>query len=163
MIKAILLAFLTSLSVFSAGAFEPLPDYSQKYDPHRDVFEDANAAIKLAAQTQRRILIELGGNWCSWCHVLDKFFKDNPALNKELHETFVVFKVNVSEANDNHKFLKVFPEASGYPHMYVTESNGTILRSVDTAIFLVNGSYSIERFEMFFKRWSIKVKEEHEK
>ena len=64
-----------------------------------------------------------------------------------------MLKVNVSDENDNSEFLKAFPKPLGYPHMYVTEKNGSVLWSKDTADFLVNGSYSRDRFNTFFDRW----------
>ena len=48
-----------------------LPAYSQGYDPARDPFSDGRAALRLAMETRRKVLIEVGGDWCSWCHVLD--------------------------------------------------------------------------------------------
>lgn len=147
-----LLFFISLQSAFSAE----LPQYSISYDPSRDAFQDGRDAIKLAKNTNRRILIELGGDWCKWCHLLDRFFNKHPDVKAQLHQTFVLLKVNVSEENDNAEFLKVFPASLGYPHMYVTESNGKLLLSKDTAEFLVKHKYSVQRFKEFFKRWKIK-------
>ncbi len=132
-----------------------LPEYSTTYDPSRDAFKDGAAAIELATRTSRRILIELGGDWCKWCHEMDAFFDQNPDIKQQLHETFVMLKVNVSDSNDNADFLKAFPKPLGYPHMYVAEYNGKVLWSQDTADFLNNGKYSRDTFMDFFKRWRI--------
>lgn len=133
-----------------------LPAYSTQYDPGRDAFKDGAAAVKLATETNRRILIELGGNWCKWCHIMDDFFDKNSDLKQQLHETFVMLKVNVSDENSNAEFLKSFPRPLGYPHMYVSEHNGSVLYSKDTAEFVQNGDYSRENFIAFFERWNIK-------
>ncbi len=135
-----------------------LPDYSVHYDPKRDAFQDGRDAIRLAKETNRRILIEVGGDWCKWCHLLDRFLNKNPDVKKQLHQTFVFLKVNVSDENENIDFLKVFPQPLGYPHMYVTQSNGKLLVSKDTAQLQVNHKYSVKRFKAFFKRWAIKKK-----
>ncbi len=148
----ILFFFITLQSAFAIQ----LPEYSLKYDPQRDALQDGRDAIKLASATNRRILIELGGDWCKWCLLLDRFLNKNPEIKTQLHQTFVLLKVNVSDENDNSAFLKVFPQTLGYPHMYITESNGKLLLSKDTAQFLVNGQYSVKRFKAFFKRWALK-------
>lgn len=153
LIKTLLLGMTISFSVQADGS---LPAYSQKYDPARDPFKDGISAIKLAQASNRRVLIEVGGEWCKWCHVLDNFLADNPDIKQRLHATFVMLKVNVSDANDNQPFMKNFPKTLGYPHMYVTEKNGDFLRSKDTADFLVNGKYSRKQFTKFFDRWEIK-------
>ncbi|MDX2457814.1 MAG: thioredoxin family protein [Gammaproteobacteria bacterium] len=104
-----------------------LPAYSEGYDPARDPFADGRAALQLAKDTRRKVLIEIGGDWCSWCHVLDGFLSAHPELRIRLHQTFVLLKVNVDEANGNSEFLSVFPRPQGYPHMYITDTDGTIL------------------------------------
>lgn len=137
---------------------EQLPVYSIAYDSNRNALQDGRDAVKLAKATNRRILIELGGDWCKWCHKLDRYLNKNPNIKKQLHQTFVLLKVNVSDENDNHEFLKVFPRASGYPYMYVTEKNGKLLLSKSMTQFFVDGNYSAKRFSSFFKRWKIKSK-----
>lgn len=156
--KFIFLIILISInSSLSADSIEkPLPLYSQVFDPERDAFKDGTAAVELASRTNRRILIDLGGNWCTWCDKMDYFFDNNPEVKQRLHETFVLLKVNVSNENKNYEFLKVFPQPLGYPHMYVSEKNGSVLWSQDTAEFIRDGQYNKDAFLEFFRRWQIK-------
>lgn len=152
------MCFLTANSVAIANSLPDkavLPEYSIKYDPTRDAFKDGRDAIQLAKTTQRHILIELGGDWCKWCHVLDTFLNENSEIKAKLHETFVVLKINVSDTNDNAEFLAAFPRPLGYPHMYVADGNGSILLSKDTADFLYQGQYSQQRFHDFFEQWTL--------
>lgn len=156
-IISLILPFSLSASTDnSQSLLDTLPSYSTVYDVKQDAFKDGAAAVKLATQTHRRILIELGGDWCTWCHRMDDFFDANPDLKLKLHETFVMLKINVSDENNNAEFLKAFPKPQGYPHMYVSDSNGSVLWSQDTAQFVKNGNYSREIFQAFFDRWAIK-------
>lgn len=154
--KKLLLPLLLFFVLLQTAFAEQLPVYSLDYDPNRNAMQDGRDAIKLASSTQRRILIEVGGDWCKWCHVLDRFLNNNAEIKKQLHQTFVLLKVNVSDENDNREFLKVFPRVLGYPHVYVTESNGKLLLSKDISQFFVNGEYSVKRFKAFFKRFGKK-------
>lgn len=138
------------------GAEPTLPVFSRIYDPKRDPVADGIEALKIATRTKRKVLIEVGGNWCSWCHTLDNFIHSHPQLKHDFFNTFVLVKVNVSEENDNKEFLKVFPPVFGYPHMYVTDHNGQILQSKDTGEFLDNKRYSVEKFYTFINRWKAK-------
>ena len=133
-----------------------MPVYSRNYDEHRDPYVDGRDALDLARATNRKVLIEVGGDWCSWCHVLDRFIRQHPDIESRLHQTFVVLKVNISDENDNADFMSAFPPANGYPHMYVTDSKGNILHSQDTAEFRENKKYSRQRFMAFFDRWQNK-------
>lgn len=152
---ALCLMIFISNPVLAQTDHGSLPEYSLHYDPKRDPFQDGHAAIALADATNRRVLIEVGGNWCSWCHVLDRFLEQNPDIRQKLHQTFVILKVNVSDSNDNRQFLASFPKPLGYPHMYIAEKNGNILLSKDTADFLSNGNYSRQQFLDFFNQWAI--------
>ena len=50
------------------------------YDPKRDADKDIRAAAAEAKLTGKRVLVEVGGDWCKWCHIMDGFYKQNPAL-----------------------------------------------------------------------------------
>ena len=155
----LLTSLCLSITVYAsqdAIDFDKLPEYSLKYDPARDPFKDGHSAIQLAKATQRRILIEVGGDWCKWCHLMDRFFDDNPDIKTTMHQTFVMLKINVSDANANKQFLSSFPKPPGYPHMYVSDTDGSVLLSKDTADFLVDGKYSKQKFIEFSRHWAIK-------
>lgn len=153
----LLTALLLSLSMSVQAAFE-LPIYSKVFDDTRDPIADAKAAIKLAGETNRHVLIEIGGNWCTWCHKMDAFFEKNPDVYQALHDTFVLLKVNVSDSNENEKFMAAMPPVLGYPHMYVSTGKGKLVLSKDTADFLNSGNYSREQFMAFFDEWRAKNK-----
>src|SRR6059058_319119 len=91
----------------------------EKFDPTRDPKADLEAAVVKAKAQGKRIVIDLGGEWCSWCRFMDKFFYDNPELTRLRNDNFVWVKVNFSDENENPAFLAAYPAASGYPHLYV--------------------------------------------
>ncbi len=148
-----LLLSVSGFSVLASQLDETLPIYSRLYDASRNPNEDGREALKLAKETNRKVLIEVGGDWCSWCHVLDRFISTHPKVLSRLHQTFVVLKVNINDENDNAEFMSAFPQANGYPHMYITDNRGNILHSQDTADFRENKKYSEARFMTFFDRW----------
>lgn len=132
-----------------------LPTYSKVFDDTRDPFKDAVAAIALAKATNRNVLIEIGGNWCSWCHKMDAFLGDNTDINQRLHSEFVLLKINVSDSNDNAEFMKSLPPVLGYPHMYVATPQGKMILSKDTAELLDNNEYSRPLWQAFIDQWQV--------
>lgn len=140
--------------IFAVNSSE-LPTYSKIYDDKRDPFEDANEALVLAKKTNRNVLIEIGGNWCSWCHKMDTFLANNPDVYEALHNKYVLLKINVSDSNENAAFMKSLPPVLGYPHMYVSDANGKMLLSKDTAELLSGGHYSREQWLTFLDKWSL--------
>ncbi len=150
--------FITQSSVNNAEAADVLnlPAYSTIYDHKRDPFKDAAAAIQLAKQTNRNVIIEIGGNWCTWCHKMDNFLEKNPEIYQQLHGKYVLLKINVSDTNENEEFMKSLPPVLGYPHMYVSTSSGKMLLSKDTAELLDDNQYSKEHWLTFINKWQVK-------
>jgi thiol:disulfide interchange protein len=132
-----------------------LPTYSKIYDDQRDPFKDAAAAIALAKETNRQVLIEIGGNWCSWCHKMDSFLAKNPDVYDALHNQYVLLKISVSDSNENDAFMKSLPPVLGYPHMYVSTAQGKMILSKDTAELLDGNDYSKSLWLNFLSDWSV--------
>ncbi len=150
--------FLVSTSVVKAASTADaltLPTYSKVYDDKRDPFKDATAALTLAKETNRQVLIEIGGNWCTWCHKMDAFLLKNPDVFKALHSQYVLLKINVSDSNENDDFMKSLPPVLGYPHMYVSTAQGKMILSKDTAELLHDNNYSKAQWLSFLSDWSV--------
>jgi len=151
--------FILTSHLLSVPAFAEhkivLPAFSQLYSEQRDPFKDAVAAIKLAQETNRNVLIEIGGNWCTWCHKMDAFLEKNPEVYHQLHSKFVLLKISVSDANENEAFMKSLPPVLGYPHMYVSTSAGKMILSKDTAELQEDGQYSTQRWLTFINDWQV--------
>lgn len=149
-----LLLFMFTVLVVHAAQGEQPPGYSQAYSPLRDPFADGRAAIALASSTGRRVLIEVGGEWCTWCHVLDSLIRDHEDIRNTLRRHYVLLKVNVSDENANSAFMAGLPALAGYPKLYVADSDGTVIHAQDPAEFFQDGSYDARRFLVFLRRWS---------
>ena len=125
------------------------------YDPARNPADDLRQAIVLAQKENKRIMLELGGNWCIWCKYIDDFYASHADILQYRAENYILVKVNVSEENSNEKFLSQFPAVHGYPHIYILDGNGTFLHSQDTAeLEDGNISYVPEVFMAFLQKWA---------
>lgn len=130
-----------------------------KFDPSRNPAKDLKAAIKEAKKQGKNILLDVGGEWCIWCHRLDKLFEDNKDLADFEHENFIVMKVNYSKENKNEKFLNAYPKVEGYPHLFVLDSNGKLLRSQNTGdLENGQGGHDKDKVMSFLKDWAPKKK-----
>ena len=125
-----------------------------KYDPARNAAADLAETSRLAKQSGKRILLEVGGNWCGWCRALDKFIHAKPSVVAALRDGYIIMKVNMSEENRNEAFLGQFPTIKGYPHIFVLDANGTLLHSQDTGLLEEGKSYNERRFLEFLNRWA---------
>jgi thiol:disulfide interchange protein len=151
----LLLSSISLASTTPATIMASLPTYSKVYDDQRDPFKDAVAALALARETNRQVLIEIGGNWCSWCHKMDTFLEKNPDVYQALHDQYVLLKVSVSDSNENSDFMESLPPVLGYPHMYVSTAQGKMILSKDTAELLAGNDYSKSQWLSFLNNWSV--------
>jgi thiol:disulfide interchange protein len=124
------------------------------YDPARNAEQDINAAVREAKRTGKRVMLEVGGQWCIWCHIMDSFFEKNPELLSLREENFIMLKINFSEENKNEQVLSRYPEVKGYPHIFVLDAEGKLLHSQDTAKLEEGKSYNLAKFMAFLKEWA---------
>jgi thiol:disulfide interchange protein len=125
-----------------------------RYDPKRDAVKDIQGALAEARRTGKRVLLEVGGDWCVWCHRMDRYVEENPKLLELRERKFITVKLNYSPENENKKVLSAYPEIPGYPHIFVLDTNGVLLHSQDTGELESGKSYDLERFIAFLKKWA---------
>jgi thiol:disulfide interchange protein len=129
------------------------------YDPRRDPEKDLAAASEEARRFNKNILVVVGGEWCSWCHTMDRFFHDHPNLEALRDNNYVFMKVNMSQENQNRAFLSRFPRIRGYPHIFVLADSGALIRS-QTSNELEDGkSYNEELFKKFLEHFGPKTRQ----
>lgn len=146
----------------------------EKFDPKRDPAVDLRAAIIRAQKENKRIILDIGGEWCLWCVKMDVYFLENKALAAFRDDNFIWLKINFSPENENREFLAKYPSIEGYPHLFVLETDGSLLHSqgtaeleepseqiiqpdetkTDSAKKARERSYDIVKFVEFLKRWS---------
>src|SRR5262245_40625541 len=124
------------------------------YDSKRDAEADIRDAVQEAARTGKRVLVDVGGEWCGWCHTLDKFFEQNPKLLEYREQNFVMVKINYSPENENEKLLSQYPKIPGFPHLFILNTKGKLLHSQDTSELEEGKSYNLEKLFAFLKNWS---------
>lgn len=124
------------------------------FDPARDPFADLKTAEVEAKRGGKRILLDVGGEWCSWCHTMDDFIGGDAELRQFRDANYVWVKINFSPENENQKFLANYPQIKGYPHLFVLDSDGHLLHSQFTGDLEKGRSYDRAKFQAFLKEWA---------
>lgn len=148
--KIFLFFFLFILAAaFYAQSFETVT----KFDPNRNPDEDLKAAVAFSKLNNKTIILDVGGEWCIWCHRIDDFMKRTEEVKSLLDKYFVVVKINYSKENKNEKFLSKYPAIEGYPHFFVLDSDGKLLHSQNTGELEQDKDYDKDKFVSFLKKW----------
>jgi thioredoxin-related protein len=158
-ILPLILFFNLSFGKQSVDTIRSISEEHQKFDPARDVMKDVQDAISQAKISHKRILLDVGGEWCIWCHRLDSLFLQNKDLAEYLNKHYVVVKINVSKENKNQEFLSKYPKVAGYPHLFVLDRNGKLLHSQDTGELEYPKNYPVKGHDKkkvfnFLKKWA---------
>jgi thiol:disulfide interchange protein len=117
-----------------------------RYDPRRDPEKDLAMVSAEARRSKRNIFVVVGGEWCSWCHAMDTFFREHPDLTTLRDKNYVSMKVSMSQENPNQRFLSRFPYIHGYPHIFILDANANLIKSKPTSELEEGESYNAERF-----------------
>jgi thioredoxin-related protein len=150
------LLIIISFIVFSFSIFAQDQNYGEpkKFDPNRNPEADLKVAVEYADSTGKRIILDVGGEWCIWCHRIDAFIENNKEIKSLIEKNFIVLKINYSKENKNENFLSKYPDVQGYPHFFVLDKKGKLLHSQNTGELEKDKDYDAEKFITFLKKWS---------
>jgi thiol:disulfide interchange protein len=124
-----------------------------KYDPARDPEADLKLALDKAKAEHKRVLLDVGGEWCSWCHLIDHYIATRDDVREAFEASFVALKVNYSDENKNEAFIGKYGKVPGYPHFFVLEPDGKLAVSQGTSELEEGRGYNHDRMLAFAKRW----------
>jgi thioredoxin 1 len=97
---------------------------------------DLSAALAASAASHKRIILDFGGNWCTDCHVLDRYFHD--ATNRPILEAnYILVHVNIGRLDANLDIAERYqiPLRKGVPALAVLGERGELLYSQKTGEF----------------------------
>lgn len=93
-----------------------------------------DAAFARAVVSGKRVIVDMGGNWCSWCRALAGVM-ELPEVAPFMAENFEIVFVNVSSeqglTDQNRHVLERFgiDEIGGVPWLVVADADETVLAS----------------------------------
>jgi thioredoxin-related protein len=148
MIASLLVLF--SIEMSAQTAYQPVIKFNSDRDPAADLKD----AVTEAQKSDKNIILDVGGDWCVWCHRIDAFIESHEDINNFLRKNYVVMKVNYSPENKNESFLSNYPKIPGYPHFFVLNKDGKLLHSQDTGKLEEGKDYNLKKFMSFLEVWA---------
>jgi thiol:disulfide interchange protein len=155
-------AFLAVATVFLAvpvaGAQSPNPvptTFRSIYPASSQANSQVDQAIKLAAEQNKRVLLDFGTDQCADCQVLEEYLEEEP--NKaQIEEHFVLVHIDVGKKLQQNRALAQkygIPLKKGVPALAVVDGQGHVLYAQ------ANGEFKNARFmgandiTVFLNKW----------
>jgi thioredoxin 1 len=115
---------------------------------------DIVAALKTAAATHKRVLLDFGGDWCGDCQVLDIYFH-NPENRPILESNFVLVHINIGHMDENTDIADRYhvPLDRGVPALAVLSEQGKLLYSQKSGEFERMRSMQSNSVTSFLVQW----------
>jgi len=148
--KKLLFLFLLIAS-FSASAQKPTI-----YHPEADAKADIANAVQKAKKEGKNVLLQLGGNWCSWCILFDKLVNSTDSLKTFRDQNYVMLHVNYSPENKNEAVFASlgYPQRFGFPVFVVLDGDGKRLHTQNSAYLEQGKGHDPKKVYEFFEQWA---------
>lgn len=130
-------------------SFYSVGHYDEKQDPAADLAQ----TIERAKEENKRILLQIGGQWCPWCLRITDFMTSNPEIRPLVDKHFVIMKVTFPGDNAD-AFLANYPKVEAYPHFFVLDQDGQLLHSQGTGELEEGSGYDAAVFAEFLSKWA---------
>ena len=102
------------------------------YDPRADAAALYAEAEARARESNKRLLVILGGNWCEWCLSLDALMRDDLEVHDFMAAHFVVVKLDSARAEELDRRWGEPAEKFGVPVLVFLDPSGNVAHVQET-------------------------------
>ena len=133
--------------------------YGKLYNPEAGATADIQSAIERAAAENKFVLLQGGGNWCSWCYKFHDFIEKDEELKALVDENFIWYHLNYSKENTNEAIIEKygFPQRFGFPVLIILDGKGNRLHTQDSALLESGEGYDRKKVLNTLQAWSPKA------
>ncbi|GAB3274793.1 hypothetical protein GCM10027347_47900 [Larkinella harenae] len=152
----LLLAF-TALTTQAQEAAKPAAPAI--YNPKADAQQEIKNAVAKAGKEGKHVLLQIGGNWCSWCIRFHNLTHSDTTLSRLLNANYEVLRVNYSPENKNEATLAQlgYPQRFGFPVFVILDGQGNRLHTQNSAYLEEGKGHSPKLVAEFLQGWSPKA------
>jgi thioredoxin-related protein len=154
--KAPFVSALIVIILLLSGFVSEAQETDLIYDPNAIGKLQVVGAIANAKDNRKQVLLQIGGNWCKWCRLFDKWSRENAVVDSILKADFVVAHINYSKENKNEDLLRQlgYPQRFGFPVFVVLDSDGNRLHTQNSVYLEEGEGYSEKKVVEFLKHWN---------
>lgn len=154
--KRIALTFFCCFVLGNFFAQEKATEKPKIYHPEADAKADIKAAVEKAAKEGKHVMLQVGGNWCSWCLRFNDKLTTNDTLKTAFEKSYVLYHLNYSKENLNEDILASlgYPQRFGFPVFVILDGKGNRIHTQSSGYLESGKGYSTTEVVNFFNQWS---------
>lgn len=136
------------------------------YNPEANAMADLKTATEKAAKANKHVLVQVGGNWCTWCIAFHNLVDTTAVLKQTINDNYEFVLVNWDKDHHNDEAMKFlgFPNRFGYPVFVLLDGKGKVLH-IENSAYLetdeigANGKkkvgHDVKKTISFLKGWTV--------
>lgn len=161
-----LLILLAAVFISTAAFSQAKTEGVHIYNPEANAMADLKTATAKAAKANKHVLVQVGGNWCTWCIAFHQLVDTTALLKQTIAENYEYVLVNWDKDHHNDEAMKYlsFPNRFGYPVFVVLDGKGKVLH-IENSSYLetdelgANGKkkvgHDVKKINSFLKGWTV--------
>jgi thioredoxin-related protein len=150
------LILVATSPVSGRAADAPKSDRPKIYDESADGTKQIAEALAIAKKEDKRVLLQFGANWCSWCHKLHKLLASDKPIGEKLKADFVVVLIDVDKEHNKSLVAKYGGQSIGLPFIVILDAEGKHVTTKNTGELEEGDHHSPEKVMAFLKASSPK-------
>ncbi len=157
--KLIKLSLIIVLYVSSLTTITAQTKKVKIYNPEANAQQEIKEAVSKANAEGKHVFIQVGGNWCSWCVMLHKFYTTESQVDSAMNANYVVYLLNYSKENKNLDVLAHlgYPQRFGFPVIVILDAEGKRLHTQNSVYLEEGRGYNKKNFMEFLYNWTPKA------
>ena len=126
------------------------------YNPEANAKEDISKADQKAKEEGKHVMVQIGGNWCSWCLLFHKYINEDLEIKKMIDDNFVFTLLNYSQEVKNAELMAKYnnPGRMGYPVFLILNGEGQLIHTQDSGLLEEGKGYNKTKVMTFLKNWT---------
>lgn len=125
------------------------------YNPNDNAQQSINQLVSKAKKEKKYVILQAGGNWCSWCLLFNDFTKTNKKVKSYLKDNYLYYHLNTSKENKNEALFKKYAsngDQLGYPFFIVLDGNGKVVTVQESGSLEEGKGYNESKVLIFLKK-----------
>ncbi|MBF8270652.1 MAG: hypothetical protein HW386_2361 [Gammaproteobacteria bacterium] len=123
------------------------------YHPEANPDVDLQAALTSAREHHKKVIVQVGGNWCRWTRALDNLYQSDAAINTLIRNHYEFVRVNYSDENYNEEFIAKLGETNGIPFIFILDNEGKLLQAQETGSLELGDGHDPAKVFQLYDRW----------